>query len=208
VADAIDLLTQIQRSDPNYADVGAMLAKALPLPLQPFLEWRLLHPDALEEIALVQRGGRLQGGHRAFRDQPFEPDNIDVEASPLERHVPLVGDQDRVGPEHAAQRHERLAQALTRVLVTRAWPQQSRELVARVAAPGRHRQVGEQRLSLVVREGYRGTGAETGAKTSEEDEGESGCQTRVLHGASLEHCRWPWQLTSLDAFFTFPRMSP
>ena len=78
---------------------------------------------------LVQRGGRLQSRDRALCHQRFESGDIDVEASPVERHVMVVGDQDRVGPEHAAQRHEDLA------------------------PPGCDRQVGEQALGLVVRPG-------------------------------------------------------
>ena len=85
---------------------------------------------------LVQRGGRLQGRDRAPCHKRFEPGDIDVEASLVERHDMVVADQDRVGPEHAAQRHEGLAQALACVLVACAWPQQRRERGRHLAVHG------------------------------------------------------------------------
>jgi hypothetical protein len=154
----------------------SQLAKALPLHLQPFLERRLLYPDALEEITLVKRGGCLQGRDRAIQDQGFEPGDVGVDAFLLERHFPVIRHQDRVGPQRPAQRHESLAQALTRVLVTRAGPEQCRQLVTQMPAPRRYRQVGEQSLRLVVTQKQGGIGAQTGLKASEEGKGEFGGQ--------------------------------
>jgi hypothetical protein len=189
------LLRRIERQNPHGSSDGGpdwagaelmsqqleqslqgQLPKALPLHLQPFFERRLLHPDALEKITLVKRGGCLQGRDRAIQDQGFEPGDVNVEASRLERHFPMIRHQDRVGPQRAAQCHESLAQALTRVLVTSARPEQCRQLVAQMPAPRRYRQVGEQGLRLVVTQKQGGIRAQTGLKASEEDEGEFGCQ--------------------------------
>ena len=64
-----------------------LLPQALTLQQKPFLECRLGHGEAREQIAPVQLGGLLECRHRALGDAALEPDHVDLHGGRVEGDV-------------------------------------------------------------------------------------------------------------------------
>ena len=126
--------------------VAGELAQPLALGGQPLLERRFLHDEAGEEVALVERGGPGEGLRCPLLQRALE-------ARHVHRHE-IGGERDRLAlqPERRqwfqalAKRVDGLAEVRPGLRLRHVAPEQGSELVSRVWAPGRHREIPEQRL--------------------------------------------------------------
>ena len=122
---------------------------------QPILEGGIADRDAIEEIALIERGCPRQRPDRAVADQPLEEERVSTLTASRSS-----SDRLAVGAEHAAavvaeaaaQPRQRLLQAVARLLVAMLAPQQAGEAVTRMGGAGADRQEGEQGAILLRRQ--------------------------------------------------------
>src|SRR5262249_8915414 len=110
------------------------LAQSFTLGQEPFFESCLADSDALEEIALIRGGCRLERLGCPRSDVPLERHDIDPNRGWLEREALSFGDHSPCvwGIERFSESAERVSQAITRLRLGPTTPQQRRQLVARV----------------------------------------------------------------------------
>ena len=127
---------------------------------------------AVEQRTLVERHGRLERLRGSTAHEPLECRDVEVEHRRGQRdRIALREERARIGGEGAAQAHHRLAQALPRLAFPHVAPEERRERLARVRAPGPHREVGEEGLRLARGEGARAV-VRAEQEAAEELEGE------------------------------------
>ena len=145
------------------------LPQPLPLGDEPLLEQRLVHGEAGEQVALVERGGLLQRLGRALGHQPLEGRDVDIDHGAIQGES-FALEQERRRPRLAkclANREECLAQARPRRLLPDFSPEQCCELVAGVRLAQGDREVAQQRLSLLSRQGERRARLQPGLEAAE-----------------------------------------
>jgi hypothetical protein len=154
---AVALDEPAERVDGQLAEPGALY-------LEPLLEGRRRDVHAVEQGTLVERHGRFERLRGSTPHEPLECGDVEVEHRRGQRdRIALREERARIGGEGAAQAHHRLAQALPRLTLPHVAPEECRERLACVRAPGPHREVGEERLSLA-----RGQGARTVVRAEQE----------------------------------------
>jgi hypothetical protein len=141
---------------------------------QPLVECAGLDGETVEQVPAVKRRGPRELVVRVPGGEPLEREHVDVHGVRLEPDDGrIAGDVVRGrAPQRRADREERLAQAVTRLLVGRVTPEQRGESLARVSLAGRQCEKRQQRLSLLEGQDDR-AGAHRRLESVEEDEVEA-----------------------------------
>ncbi len=126
------------------------MAQAFALGPDPDLERLLLEAEAVEQVALVERGRALQGAGRRRVDEPLENCDVEVDVLPDKRNYVAVGDQISrpIAVQGFPDRRQRLAQIGARLFLGAVAPKQFGELLTRLAAGASKREIGDQRPGL------------------------------------------------------------
>ena len=102
---------------------------------QPFLEGGLLQRKPLQEIALIERGGPLEGRATAAGRALLELLHVRSDELRIERHVVALDSERTRVAQDPPQREQRLAQPRPGLPLAHVSPQEGRELVAQVVLP-------------------------------------------------------------------------
>jgi hypothetical protein len=161
LAQRIEAMEALDRDDrlltvgdqPGVSHIGLAQAcggalHALTLTRRPLVEAFLVEIEAGEEFSAEQSGSarelrRIAGAAQALEFAGVDPPLLGQDLYPIGRRL----DDIRV-PQVLAQQDQRLAQALARLLVGAAAPQQGGEFLAGSRAAWSHRQIGDQCAAL------------------------------------------------------------
>src|SRR5262245_10223854 len=108
-----------------------------PFASEPLLEGRILHANAIEQIAAVKPGSSAQFVGSIRTCKSLELKRIDIDSRSVKRNCVMVRREWRrteVG-QRVPQLSQRLAQAIARLLVAPVTPQQVCQLVAAPRSP-------------------------------------------------------------------------
>ena len=138
---ALGLARLALEGEQSGQDLERELAQTRPLGAQPVLERLLRDADALEQVALVQRDGLLEGLRGAAGREALELLHVHLDGGRVEGQGVVIHDENRrLGRgQRPAQGDEGLTEALPGLLVAGVAPEQARQLVARMRPARRHR---------------------------------------------------------------------
>jgi hypothetical protein len=126
------VLLRLHREQPGQRLHGP-IAQAGPFRLQPRLERLLVHVQAFEQVAAVERDGLVERRRRALAHALLEAHHVDLRHPCVERDGLALGLQARrTAGQHAAQREERLAETVPRLLGGGITPEERDQLLARM----------------------------------------------------------------------------
>src|SRR5262249_55046885 len=149
---------------------------------QPLVERFLVEMEILQEGAAEQRGGLREQLRLCGARQRLERRKVDRPGAGRQPDMRLVGGEQLAGVELLAQKHQRLAQALPRLRVGAAAPQQRRELLAAGGLLRTGREVSEQRAAFAGDQPDRQAAFSGERKPAEQAQAHTGRQS---------HCRTP-----------------
>jgi len=139
---------------PRHRFDGA-LAQAFTLPEKPLLEGGCLDRKALEQLSLIERHSRRQGGRGAFAHQVFEPESVHLDARRLEADC-VFDRPERLGLDRGqglAKAVEGLTQVRLCLAIGAVAPEQGGQFVAGMRAARRTGQIAQKRPRLPGAEG-------------------------------------------------------
>ena len=132
----------------HHAGEGALAQLAQPLPLHelPFLERRVRDHQVVQKGPAIERGRLDQAVERVLAGQALQFGGVDLDRAAVERDRLPVRLQDRLaaGYQRPPQPHQRLFQAVARLVAIMFAPQQAGEAVARLRLAGSDGEEGEQ----------------------------------------------------------------
>ena len=162
------------------------LAQPLTLAAQPLLERGLVDCNACQQVTTVEPTRPLEDLRRPARHERLEFGDVDVHRLAVERdRVALQYEgRRRCWHQHLAQPKQRLAQAITRRFLPDAAPQQRRQLPAWVCFSDRYREICEQRLALLHRQGDGPARLQPGLQAPKEGETQPRHRTPISEIAS------------------------
>ncbi len=133
---------------------NGQLMEACSLLRQPFVERRVVNPEAFEQRAAAQLGGGAQALQVVALGQGGQVDHVGVDRAGVDGQGLALGDEGII-LDCAADGGEGLAQAVARLLVAAIAPQQADQPFARLGLAGAAQQQRQHRFRLAGGQGKR-----------------------------------------------------